>query len=88
MEQVKHTEALPGDSNTEEAPEYIHLPPPSWAPIILALGMAGVCFGVVLNPAVLVLGIVLLLMGLGVWVSDEIRHASEADAEEQQAHGA
>jgi hypothetical protein len=64
------------------------MPPPSWAPIILALGLTGVCFGIVLTPVVLVLGIVLLLTGLGMWVYDEIKNAAQVDAEEQHAQSA
>ncbi|MCL4506406.1 MAG: cytochrome c oxidase subunit 4 [Chloroflexi bacterium] len=63
----------------DEEEEPIHLPPPSWAPIILALGLAGIAFGVVLTPLLLIVGVVLFLIGLGIWVSDEIRNASASD---------
>jgi cytochrome c oxidase subunit I len=68
-------------TETEEPVEHIHMPSPSWSPIVLALGMAGVAFGVVLGGVVLIIGALLLLAGLGTWVIDEIRHASAADAE-------
>ncbi len=71
-----------------ETVDAIHLPPPSWAPIILALGLTGVCFGVVLSAVVLVIGVALLLSGLSLWIYDEIQHASQEDAEEQRAEGA
>lgn len=68
----------------EEEDEPIHMPPPSWAPIILALGLAGIAFGVVLTPLLLVVGVVLFLIGLGSWVSDEIKNASAADEHSEQ----
>ncbi len=76
------------ETNVEEPAEAIHLPSPSWAPIILALGLTGVCFGIVLSAVVLAVGIVLLLTGLGLWVYDEIQHAAQEDAEGQHAEGA
>jgi cytochrome c oxidase subunit 1 len=73
-----------------DAEEHIHLPAPSWAPIIMALGLAGVAFGVVLGGIVLIVGALLLLAGLGVWIYDEIRHAADVDAsaavEGQRSH--
>lgn len=71
------------DTNTvtptqgEEAhEEEIHLPPPSWSPIILALGMTLLVFGVSLASIVfLPLGAVITLVGLGTWIYDEIKNA-------------
>ncbi|HEY3290925.1 MAG TPA: hypothetical protein VGK87_12410 [Anaerolineae bacterium] len=60
--------------------EHIHLPPPSWAPIVLALGMAGAGFGVVLSPILLLCGVIGIVAGLGIWISDEIRNATPAGA--------
>src|SRR6266542_5543133 len=91
-QQVKKVEtavdAVVSASPPEDSGEHIHMPPPSWAPIILALGLTGVCFGIVLSVVVLVIGIGLLLFGLGLWVYDEIKHASQVDAEEQGAQSA
>ena len=72
-----------------EEEEHIHLPPPSWAPIILALGMACAVFGVVLSAVLLVLGIAVTVIGLGMWIYDEIKNASAADAQnEPNSHSA
>ncbi len=59
--------------------EHIHLPSPSWAPIILALGLAGIVFGVVLTPVLLILGVVVTVIGLGMWIMDEIHNATASD---------
>ncbi len=73
-----------------EEDEPVHLPPPSWAPIILALGLTLIAFGVALSPIVLIVGVVFFLIGLGNWISDEIRNASAADehAGQQPTQGA
>lgn len=68
-----------GDTHEEE---HIHMPSPSWSPIILALGMTLLTFGVSLASVVLIpLGAIVTLIGLGTWIYDEIKNASS------QAHG-
>ena len=79
MEEKKNNEAAPEAVREEE--EHIHLPSPSWAPIILAAGMSGIVFGIVLTPVLLVIGVVVTVIGLGMWIMDEIRNASTADAQ-------
>jgi hypothetical protein len=86
MEQDNRVDAVADNGDQEESEEHIHLPPPSWAPIMLALGLAGVSFGVVLGGVILVFGAVILLIGLGTWVYDEIKHASAADAEAEHPY--
>ena len=87
MEQTNPSERAVQEAHEEAAEEHIHLPPPSWAPIILALGMAGVTFGLAFGVFVLAIGVVLLLVGLGMWVYDEIKHAAVADAEASHSNG-
>ena len=86
MEQENRAEAGIVSNDQEESEEHIHLPPPSWAPIVLALGLTAVSFGVVLGGVILVIGAVVLLIGLGTWVYDEIKHASAVDAEAEHQH--
>ncbi len=65
---------VPGEDAHEEE---IHLPPPSWSPIILALGMTLLVFGVSLASIVFVpIGAVLTLIGLGTWIYDEIKRGA------------
>lgn len=65
--------STPGDDAHEE---HIHMPSPSWSPIILALGMTLLTFGVSLASIVFVpLGAVITLIGLGTWIYDEIKNA-------------
>ena len=86
MEQQTNQAELVEDVENEGEEAHIHLPSPSWAPIILALGLSAVCFGVVLGGGILLIaGAVVLLVGLGMWIYDEIKHAADADAD-AQAH--
>jgi uncharacterized membrane protein len=88
MEQMEQMNQVEPTDEVEEGEEHIHLPPPSWAPIILALGLTGVCFGVVLSPVLLAIGVVLLLVGLGMWVYEDIKNASQMDAEDHASQSA
>lgn len=72
------------DSTTEHAheEEHIHMPPPSWAPVVLALGMALIGFGIVWiaevpGVAAVGFGILLLLVGLVRWIYEDIRTVAE-----------
>jgi cytochrome c oxidase subunit 1 len=87
MEQLSRDEVM-DQTIVEEAGQHIHLPAPSWAPIILALGMTALCFGVVLSPVLLVIGALVTITGLGVWVYEEIKHASQVDSEDQASQSA
>ena len=63
--------------------EHIHMPPPSWAPIVLALGMACIGFGIVWisevpGVAAVGAGVLLFLVGLVRWIYEDIKGAAEA----------
>ena len=79
--------ALPPESakTREVLPPGIHLPPPSIRPLIMALGLMVICFGVVLRnfaiaitpdfniPIILVIGLVIMAAGLFGWIRDDYR---------------
>lgn len=52
--------------------ELVYLPEPSWAPLFLALGFAGVLVGLFAGLPVLVVGVVVALVALRAWVRDVI----------------
>lgn len=52
----------------ENAPEP-HMPAPSLSPLILALGLTFLAFGLVLGPIVIAIGVLGTLIGLGTWLS-------------------
>jgi hypothetical protein len=56
---------MPNADTPEQA--RIHLPPPSLAPIIVALGAALALIGVLVRPMLFV-GLLVLLIGVGGWV--------------------
>ena len=53
------------EHNTAEHEE-IHLPPPSFAPIIVAAGATLTLTGL-LSPTLLIIGVVVLFGGIGTW---------------------
>jgi hypothetical protein len=66
---------------TQHEEEHIHMPSPSWSPIILALGMAILLFSVIWKDTVggligILLGTIITVLGLGWWVLEEIRNAN------------
>ena len=74
MEQNNQIETVAHD----EADEHIHLPSPSWAPIVMALGLTGVAFGVVLGLLILIPGVLVMLAGLVLWIYEDIKSAADA----------
>ena len=54
-----------------------HLPPPSIWPAVLALGIALLLTGLILNLVVLAVGVVLSVAATALWVRDARREFSE-----------
>lgn len=55
---------------TEEPEPHIHLPPPSYWPIIFAIGTAMALGGIVIYPAVWIIGIIVVLVALAGWLRE------------------
>ena len=86
--------ALPPEpaKTREVLPPGIHLPPPSIRPLIMALGLMVICFGVVLRnfaiaitpdfniPIILVIGLVIMAAGLFGWIRDDYQRRETLDA--------
>src|SRR4051794_36283294 len=47
----------------------VEMPEPTVAPLVLSLGMAMFAAGVIMGPAFLIIGGIVLLYGLGMWIS-------------------
>ena len=60
-----------------EAHEAIHLPPPSIWPVILAVGIALLLTGLVVNPVMLIVGAILCVLSIAVWVREAFRETAE-----------
>jgi len=65
----------------EEAGEAIHLPGPSYQPVVLAVALMLAITGVVLFPPVAVIGLVIVLITLFLWIRDTRREISELPLE-------
>jgi hypothetical protein len=69
------------DPEADEAGEAIHLPGPSYQPVVLAFGLALAITGVILFPIVAVIGGVIALVALIGWIRDTRREISELPLE-------
>jgi hypothetical protein len=69
------------DPEAEEAGEAIHLPGPSYQPVVLAFGLTLAITGVVLFPLLAVIGGVIALVALIGWIRDTRREISELPLE-------
>jgi hypothetical protein len=56
--------------SSEEPAEFVELPRPTVAPMVLALGLTMLAAGVATNPAFLVVGAAIFLTGLGLWIAE------------------
>ena len=69
------------DPQAEEAGEAIHLPGPSYQPVVLAFALMLAITGVVRFPPVAVIGLVIVLITLFLWIRDTRREISELPLE-------
>ena len=69
------------DPQAEEAGEAIHLPGPSYQPVVLGFGITLVVTGIVLFPPGAVIGGVITIVALYVWIRDTRREISNLPLE-------
>jgi Cytochrome c oxidase subunit IV len=69
------------DPQAEEAGETIHLPGPSYQPVVLAFGLTLAITGVVLFPILAIIGVVISVVALIGWIRDTRREISELPLE-------
>ena len=69
--------AAPGDGQVPQAGEPIHLPDPSYIPVIVAFGVTIAVVGVVMSWFVFGLGVAITLVAVVRWVRDTRRDISE-----------
>ena len=62
-----------GSGRDDDDDPEIHLPPPSFSPPLIALGVMLVSFGVLATPALIVAGGVIVLVGIVTWLIDDAR---------------
>lgn len=61
------------------AHDAMHLPGPTWWPLLLAIGVALTLTGLIVSPIMLAIGAVVGVASLGLWVRDARRELSELD---------
>ena len=59
---------LDGHSDAPDAGESIHLPEPSYRPVVVALGTTIAIVGIVLNVIIVAIGVVILLVAVVRWI--------------------
>lgn len=64
-------------TETQVRPEDIHLPPPSYWPIVLAFGFSAIVAGLALSLALTIMGVIITLVAVIGWVIEPV----EAEAE-------
>jgi len=69
--------AAPGDGQVPQAGEPIHLPDPSYLPVIVSLGVTIALVGVVMSWFVFALGFAIVLVAVVRWVRSIRRDISE-----------
>lgn len=69
--------AEPEQGSHEEGHAAIHLPPPSIWPPLLAVGIALILTGLIINLVMLIAGIVIALAATALWVRDARREFKE-----------
>jgi hypothetical protein len=69
--------AEPEQASHAEGHDAIHLPPPSIWPPVLALGIALLLTGLILNLVVVIVGVVTALTAVALWVRDARREFDE-----------
>jgi hypothetical protein len=55
----------------------IHLPPPSYWPAVLALGIAVLLTGLIINLAIAIVGALITLLSTALWIRDARRELRE-----------
>ena len=59
----------------------IHMPPPSLSPVIIAIGVTFISFGILWSVILVGIGVVVLLVGLATWLIDDARAYTQASDE-------
>ena len=71
------------DGEADEAGEAIHLPGPSYQPVVLAFGLTLTITGVVIFPPMTVIGLVIVVVTLWMWIRATRRETSELPLEHE-----
>ena len=59
----------------------IHMPPPSLSPVIIAIGVTFISFGILWSVILVGIGVMVLLVGIATWLIDDARAYTQASDE-------
>jgi len=59
----------------------IHMPPPSLSPVVIAIGVTFISFGILWSVILVGIGVLLLLVGLATWLIDDARAYTQTSDE-------
>ena len=69
------------DPAAEEAGEAVHLPGPSYLPVLTAFGLTITIVGVVLSWVIVGIGLVITVIAVGRWIGETRRETAELPLE-------
>ena len=69
------------DPQAGEAGETIHLPAPSYQPVLVAFGLTLAVVGIVLSPVLVAIGLAITVITVVRWIRDMRREISELPVE-------
>ena len=69
------------DPEADQPGESIHLPGPSYQPVVVAFGLTLAVVGVVLFPVMAAIGLIITVIGVVRWIRDTRREMSELPLE-------
>ena len=74
-EHVEHEGAVPGPS------EVVHLPGPSYLPVVVALGTTITLVGILMGWVIVAIGVIITLVGIVRWIKQTRQEMSELPLE-------
>lgn len=69
------------DPSAEEPDELVHLPGPSYLPVVTAFGLTIAVVGVVLSWVIVGMGLAILVIAIGRWIRETRRETAELPLE-------
>jgi cytochrome c oxidase subunit I len=82
--------AVPAGGSEEhagEADEHIHMPDPSYWPLVMTAGMLPLAYGIIYkNPVVIAVGFVWMVMGMFGWIIEPLAEGDDDEPEGATAH--
>ena len=76
-----------GAAAHDEDEHEIHLPAPSFSPVVIAIGVTVACVGLLATPILIAVGGAVVLLGLATWLIDDARGFAAGSDAADGGHG-